>query len=123
MVDDSLKRDSNIGVGPGSPLTYAEWMQYHAMLKTASELMSKVFNEVARKISGDAGLDPQLLGIHPHNAMCALENGHPWTEVDYNRVKVVMDLLSHEFDGSRIVEAFDKAVRLDPHDRWREANL
>lgn len=122
MKDDSLQRDSSIGVGPGSPLTYTEWQLAYNNLKTAAKLMEEVFHVLAKKICADSGLDPNLLGIHPHNAMIAFEAGNPWKEVDYNRVQAVQHLLAHEYDASKMVAEFDKAVRLDPHQRWLEAH-
>lgn len=109
-------------VGPGSPLTDKEWKEGYNRLKSHAEAMARIFNDLARKISADAGLDPNLLGIHPHNAMCGLAYGNPWREVDYNRCQAIVDLLAHEFDAHRMVAAFDKATRCDPHDRWLQAN-
>jgi hypothetical protein len=122
MKDDSLREVVNFEdqVGPGSPLTNDEWSRNYTMLKHYADMMSGIMKDLARKISGDAGLDPTLLGVHPHNAMCAYAGGQPWPNVDYNRVMVVMDLLNHQFDAQRTVDAFDKAVRLNPHSRWLE---
>ncbi len=124
MKNDTLARDWDHAnqVGPGSPLTTEEWRKAHNDLQMHAKAMSGIMNDLARRISGDAGLDPNLLGIHPNNAMAGKEHGQPWEGVDYNRVQVVLDLLAHEFDANRMVDAFDKAVRLDPHQRWLEAN-
>lgn len=122
MKNDTLARDYDDAVGPGSPLTTDEWKAAYNDLKLHAEKMGHIMNGLARRISGDAGLDPNLLGVHPHNAMVGKEGGQPWEGVDYNRVQVVLDLLAHQFDANRMVDAFDKAVRSDPHQRWLEAN-
>jgi hypothetical protein len=120
MKDDSLSAEWTDKIGPGSPLTNAEWQKAYADLKMLAGMMSRIFNDLARHISADAGLSPDLLGIHPHNALVSRDAGQPWAEVDYNRAQAVKDLLDHEFDANGMVDAFDKAVRLDPHRRWLE---
>ena len=106
------------GVGPGSPYTLEQWLAKYRRLKWLAAEMAQLLNDEARQTCADAGLSPDLLGIHPNNAMCGLEHGNPWPGVDYNRVRICMDLLRIEFEGYRIVDAWDKAVRLDPHGRW-----
>ena len=124
MKDDSLRAevDFAVQVGPGSPLSQAEWDNAYSLLKHYAGLMGDIVNDLARRISADAGLDPGLLGIHPHNAMVAYHAGQPWDGVDYNRVQAVQDLLRHEYDANRMVNAFDRAVRSDPHQRWLAKN-
>jgi hypothetical protein len=118
MKDDSMRRDHAGQVGPGSPLSFERWLDAYRALREHAEAMGAILNGLARDISADAGLDPGLLGIHPHNAMVSHDAGAPWAGVDYNRVQVVLDLLRHQFDAYRMIDAFDLAVRLDPHSRW-----
>lgn len=122
MKNDSLAREYGEAVGPGSPLTFKEWEVAYTALKEHATAMCRIMNDVARRISGDAGLDPSLLGLHPYNAMANKEAGTPWEGVDYNRVRVVLDLLRDEFLPLRAADAFDKAVRLDPHQRWLDTH-
>ena len=60
-----------------------------------------------------AGLDPSLLGIHPHNAMCAYNDNRPWPNVDYEIVKKINYLLTSgwRWEASRIVKRWDDRVR------------
>jgi hypothetical protein len=106
------------GVGPGSPYTLEQWLTKYRRLKWLAAEMAQLINDEARQMCADAGLSPDLLGIHPHNAMCGLEHGHPWPDVDYNRACICMDLLRIQFDAHHIVSDWDRAVRLDPHERW-----
>jgi len=46
----------------------------------------------AQKLCKEAGLDPTLLGIHPHNAMVSFNAGKPWPGVDYAKVRQVLHL-------------------------------
>jgi hypothetical protein len=112
-------------VGPGSPYTLGQWRSRYHWLKYHAEQMSRVLNDEARQMCADAGLSPDLLGIHPHNAMYGLEGGQPWEGVDYNRVRICLDLLRIQFDAHRVVDSWDQAVRGAPHQRkleeWAEA--
>ncbi len=105
-------------VGPGSPYTLDEWRDRYRKLKDLAEEFSLRLNDEARQMCVDSGLSGDLLGIHPHNAMCGLENGRPWEDVDYNRVRICQDLLAIQFDAHRIVSKWDEAVRGNPHRRW-----
>jgi hypothetical protein len=112
-------------VGPGSPYTLEQWRETYRHLKNLANEMLRLLNVEARRMCADAALSPDLLGIHPNNAMCGLEHGHPWEGVDYNRVRICLDLLRIQFDAHRLVDALDKAVRGAPHRRkleeWAEA--
>jgi hypothetical protein len=46
--------------------------------------------ERAKRACSEAGLDPSLLGIHPHNAMVSLHYGQPWPGVDYKKVRLCL---------------------------------
>ena len=60
----------------------------------------------ARKLCAEAGLDPNLLGIHPHNAMVSLHYGKPWPNVDYAKVRKVQWLINER--QSLAHQALDK---------------
>lgn len=77
--------------------------QLRDMLDRASRI-SRMVNDRARKECAAAGLDPNLLGCHPHNAMCAYRDGKPWPGVDYSKVRKCLWLLNREFDARRIVD-------------------
>jgi len=52
----------------------------------------------------EAGLDPTLLGIHPHNAMVSFDQGRPWSGVNYKKVRRVLWLTKRvfKFDNSGV---------------------
>lgn len=122
MKDDSLGLDHMNRVGPGSPLTLDEWRLHYGRIKGFATAMESEIRRVAQRITEDAGLDPNLLGIHPNNAMCGLEYGKPWPDVDYNRVQVVLDLLRMMHAGHEVAEKFDDVIRGEPHQRWLDRN-
>lgn len=61
-------------------------VSYEAVTAAAKRIDALVIAR-HRSMARAAGLDPQLLGIHPHNAMCSLHYGKPWPEVDYRICK------------------------------------
>jgi hypothetical protein len=67
--------------------------------------------ERARQLCKEAGLDPGLLGIHPHNAMVSLSYGKPWREVDYSKCRACIRVIDQMHDGHEIVRKLYK--RLD----------
>lgn len=90
---------------------FQHWLRcYNRRMKWA-ERFAKACNNLARKLAKEAGLDPNLLGIHPHNAMVCYNAGRPWQGVDYDKVKEVVRLLDREWEANRIVDRWDKRVR------------
>ena len=71
-----------------------------------SERIVKMRNDHARRVCKEAGLDPTLLGIHPHNAMCSFHSGQPWPGVNYSKVRLCQRILDTEFQSSRIVDRY-----------------
>ena len=92
-------------------MTFEEWRTKYNRLRCIADRVSAMRNDRARAACAAAGLDPCLLGIHPHNAMCGLANGRPWPDVDYSKVRLCVRLLSFQFAPYRIVDAWDKRVR------------
>lgn len=41
----------------------------------------------ARRETLAAGLDPDLIGVHLHNALVGLHYGKPWPGIDYKKVR------------------------------------
>lgn len=105
-------------IGPGCPYTIDEWRKRYERIKLLTEELKDLLHAEARQMCADAGLDPNLLGIHPHNAMCSLSYGNPWKDVDYNLVQICLDLC-HIYP-SRLLAEWDKAVRGNPFDRQQE---
>ena len=74
-----------------------------------------------RRLSVQAGLDPDLLGIHPHNAMCGYHDGKPWRGVDYSLVRKIMWLDRKNSDLYRLLDRYCNK-RTDEDRFWIEPN-
>lgn len=86
-----------------------KWEEISHKITKASDIARRVADmrlERARQVCREAGLDPQLLGVHPHNAMCSFEQGRPWKGIDYSKVRLCIRLLNRQFDGNRIVDRY-----------------
>lgn len=90
---------------------HAAWQRQYSKLRAIADRIADMRRDRARQLCREAGLDPMLLGIHPHNAMVSLHAGAPWPGVDYAKVRKVIWLLNRQFDGSRLVDAWDQRVR------------
>jgi len=86
-------------------------MNKYRVAMNRAERVQRSIVERARVLCNEAGLDGGLLGIHPHNAMVGYNNGHPWPEVDYNKVRKVMYLLDYQFTPTRLVHKWAERVR------------
>lgn len=74
--------------------------------QSISDRIIEMRRQRARKVCAEAGLDPDLLGIHPHNAMCSYEAGKPWPGINYSKVRLCLRIQRSMWDSSRIVERF-----------------
>ena len=68
-------------------MTFHEWQALAQRLHARADIVTRQILADARRTCKASGLDPDLLGIHPHNAMCGLEYDHPWPDVDYSLVR------------------------------------
>lgn len=94
------------------PMTFTDWeTKYQKMMKMADLIRDNRMTR-ARRLCDEAGLDSRLLGIHPHNAMNALRRGEPWKGVDYQKVRECLYVSSTAHDAYRIVERWDRRVRI-----------
>lgn len=94
-------------------------LRAHAIRDRADKLNASVLDE-ARRLSVQAGLDPNLLGIHPHNAMCAYEAGKPWPGVDYALVRRIEWLLKEkQWEPVRLADRI--VSRMLKQVRWGES--
>lgn len=92
-------------------MDHNEWcIRYRRMQAIADRVAASRIRR-ARRLCKAAGLDPSLLGIHPHNAMCSLEAGKPWPGVNYSKVRACMRLLNMP-SPSQIVHRWDVRVRI-----------
>ena len=78
-------------------------MLYSDMSRRA-ERIQEMIRERAKTACHEAGLDPNLLGIHPHNAMCAYRAGKPWKGVNYSKCRLAIYLSGKAFEPVRVVE-------------------
>ena len=62
----------------------------------------------AKKACAEAGLDADLMGIHPYNAIVSLAQGKPWPNVDYLKVRECIRLIELSWEPNRIVERWYK---------------
>lgn len=81
--------------------------KYHyGTLHDRADRFNKMVRNRCRDLSIQAGLDPNLLGIHPHNAMCSYDYGNPWPGVDYKIVRKILWLLrDYQWRAHRIVDS------------------
>lgn len=91
-------------------MNHDEWKAKYGRMRDIAQRISNMRTERARKLCAEAGLDPGLLGIHPHNAMVSFEHGHPWPEVDYSKCRACIRLLNMP-SPNRLVDAWDRRVR------------
>ena len=76
--------------------------RYMAARARRERIDAMIYNRMYR-LTAEAGLDPSLLGIHPHNAMCAYRDGRPWPGVDYAKVRKVLWLEKRRYHPYRIL--------------------
>jgi len=91
-------------------MTFEQWQKLYSVARDRADRISFLVIERARKVSKEAGLDPQLLGIHPHNAMAAYKCGNPWPEVDYKKVRKVLWLLKRSFLPYRLLDSYTDRI-------------
>lgn len=86
-------------------MTFDQWKNQAHSIRVRAERVSNSIREEARVLSAQAGLDPSLLGIHPHNAMCSYEAGQPWAGVDYKLVRRVLWLTNEkQWEPTRLAD-------------------
>jgi hypothetical protein len=85
-------------------MTHTEWASQYSAMRQRADRISQCINDRAREACRKANLDPQLLGIHPHNAMVSYEWGKPWAGVDYHFVRLSLHLQEKQFEPYRILE-------------------
>jgi hypothetical protein len=88
----------------GVSMTFEEWRTQYSALKNRADRVSNMITERAREACKQAGLCGDLLGIHPHNAMCSYEAGKPWPEVDYHYCRLSLHLQEKSYEPYRILE-------------------
>lgn len=95
-----------------SAITHDEWRRRYILRRKVAETIQLRCEARARKLCKEAGLDPTLLGIHPHNATASRDAGQPWSGIDYAKVDACMDELRHAYDFFRDnLESWHQEVR------------
>jgi hypothetical protein len=97
-------------------MTFAEYQKFSRSVHARAERVRNMILEDARRTCKAAGLSPQYLGIHPHNAMISYREGKPWPGVDYKLVRRTMWLCERSFEPSRLANriisrAWDRVSR------------
>lgn len=80
--------------------------QFTSQLRRMQAIADRVIDmrrNRAKKLCLEAGLDPNLLGIHPHNAMCSYHNGKPWPNVNYSKVRACIRVMNSAWDANKLV--------------------
>lgn len=85
-------------------MTHTEWKLRYRLYRSIADSIYVSRIERAREACRLAGLDPNLLGIHPHNAMCAYTQGQSWQDVNYHYVRLCLRMLKSATEGHRIVD-------------------
>ena len=85
-------------------MTHAEYQTKMSVARRRAERIASMRTDRAREACRLAGLDTQLLGIHPHNAMVSHDAGCPWGGVDYHYVRLCLHIQSTIFEGMRIYQ-------------------
>lgn len=93
-------------------LDHATWSARYRRMSDIADRIHAMRLERARKACSDAGLDPGLLGIHPHNAMVSAEYGQPWPEIDYSKVRLCIRIMERLPSPSALISTWDRRVRL-----------
>jgi hypothetical protein len=83
-----------------SPLSSAEYRALKA--RATRSRISKIAR--VRRIAAEAGIDPGMPFVHASNALCGLEYGRPWPNVDYSKVRLVSRLEREIFAADHLVD-------------------
>lgn len=84
---------------------------YESLMRRADKVSAMIVTR-QRKLSAAAGLNPMLLGIHPHNAMVSFQSGQPWRNVDYSLVRQILWLQREkEFKAHSLVNSLYRRGR------------
>ena len=89
-------------------------------LKNLAGRIEKMRRAHAQQLCREAGLDPSLLGIHPHNAMVSLHYGKPWPEVNYSKCRACIRQMDRMFDADKILDALYSRIGRENF-TWGEA--
>jgi hypothetical protein len=93
----------------------------YQILRNRAENYSRMVNDQARKCCKEAGLDPSLLGLHPHNAMVSLHYGKPWKGVDYSLVRKTIWLCDEvQWQAHRLLDAYCQRKRRELGSKYHD---
>lgn len=70
-------------------MTYRQYQEKAQDMRSRADRIMGMRIARMRRIAREAGLDPMLLGIHPHNAWLSFRDGKPWPEVDYSKLRLL----------------------------------
>lgn len=92
-------------------MTTEEWQEKYSKFYAVANRIADRRTERCRQLAEEAGLDPTMFGLHANNAMCSYHYGKPWAGVDYAKVRQLLFLESHIFDGYHLLSKWSQRVR------------
>ena len=101
-IQESETYQTSLALGEYRRYSFAEWQRFAGNLKERAKTCRNQIIDRMRETALQAGLDPQIAGLHAHNAMCSFHSGHPWPECDYSLVRRVLWLEEQSFVPERL---------------------
>jgi hypothetical protein len=83
---------------------FVAWQTFARSVDERAARVRRMIYASAVKATREAGLDPGIMGIHLHNAWIAYENGEPWREVNYDKVRLARWLSERQWEPSRLAD-------------------
>lgn len=101
-------------------MTFEQWQQAAQQIDRRAHNLTQLIIADARRTAKQAGLDPQMPFLHAHNALCGLEYGHPWPEVNYSLARKVLWLEKKSWEPHRLADKitsrmWDRITKGDSH--------
>lgn len=88
------------------PLTFAQWQQLAQIVNSRAERIRRMIDREIRRTGEAAGLGRECPAHLAHNALCGLENGKPWPEVNYSLARRVLWLSNtRQWEPGRLAES------------------
>jgi len=85
-------------------MTFQQWQQEAQKLDQRAHKLTCSIIADARRTAKQAGLSPEIPFLHAHNALCGLEYGKPWPEVNYSLARKVLWLEKKSWEPSRLAD-------------------
>lgn len=83
-------------------MTFQQWQEFSRNIRDRAQACRNLILDDMRRTARAAGLDPNIAGLHAHNAMCSFRTGNPWKECDYSLVRRTLWLEQRSFEPERL---------------------